>query len=142
MSAANGPCCSANPCEQGARVADNSATVATSLDTGIRHGDIVECVPGSRRCDVPPVLAGHSLGVLPNSGFVARSQSGAAVVMALLVVAFAALLVSGTFQRQSVMARTVENHAAAAQTHWLMAGAVDWVRVILREDFEDQRRRA
>jgi len=54
--------------------------------------------------------------------------------MALLVVAIAALLVSGTFQRQSVIARTVENHTAAAQTHWLMAGAIDWVRVILRED--------
>ena len=134
MSAANGSRRSANPCERGARVADDSATVATSLDAGTRHGDIVECVPGSRRRDVQPLLADYSLGVFPKSGFVARYQSGAAVVMALLVVAFAALLVSGTFQRQSVMARTVENHAAAAQTYWLMAGAVDWVRVILRED--------
>ncbi len=61
-------------------------------------------------------------------------EQGAAVVMAMLVVAFAALMVSGTFQRQSVMARTVENHFAAAQVRWLMAGAVDWVRVILQED--------
>jgi general secretion pathway protein K len=73
-----------------------------------------------------------SSSATPGSG--GRHESGAAIVMALLVVAFAALMVSGTFQRQSVMARTVENHAAAAQVHWLMAGAVDWVRVILRED--------
>ena len=63
-----------------------------------------------------------------------RFQSGAAVVMALLVVAFATMIVSGTFYRQSIIARTVENQTAAAQTYWLMAGAVDWMRVILRED--------
>lgn len=113
---------------------DHSATVATSLDTGTRHRDIEDCVSGSHRRDVQALLADGSAGIFPMSGFVSRTQSGAAVVMALLVVAFAALLVSGTFQRQSVMARTVENHAAAAQTYWLMAGAVDWVRVILRED--------
>jgi general secretion pathway protein K len=83
-------------------------------------------------------VAGYStmsVGVVSRqTGIGARQQSGAAVVMALLVVAFAALLVSGTFQRQSVIARTVENHTAAAQTYWLMAGAIDWVRVILRED--------
>jgi len=73
-------------------------------------------------------------GVVRVSRLPAHNQSGAAVVMALLVVAFAALIVSGTFQRQSVIARTVENHSAAAQTFWLMAGAVDWMRVILRED--------
>ena len=134
MSAANDWRRSADPCERGARVADDSATAATSMDTVTRHGDIVECVSGSHRRTVQPMLADDSLGVFPDSGFVALYQSGAAVVMALLVVAFAALLVSGTFQRQSVMARTVENHAAAAQTYWLMAGAVDWVRVILRED--------
>lgn len=61
-------------------------------------------------------------------------QTGAAVIMALLVVAIAALVVSGTFQRQSVVARNVENYSAASQANWLMAGAVDWVRVILRED--------
>jgi general secretion pathway protein K len=93
--------------------------------------------------DQSPRFGFHSRSYMPSnrgSGAVrvgripARDQSGAAVVMALLVVAFAALIVSGTFQRQSVIARTVENHSAAAQTYWLMAGAVDWMRVILRED--------
>ena len=64
----------------------------------------------------------------------AFNQCGAAVVMAMLVVAIAAIMVTGAFHRQSVMARTLENTMAASQVHWLMAGAVDWVRVILRED--------
>jgi general secretion pathway protein K len=54
--------------------------------------------------------------------------------MAMLVVALGALIVSGAFLNQSVLARQVENGQAGAQTRWLMAGAVDWVRVILRED--------
>lgn len=62
------------------------------------------------------------------------NQRGAAVVTAMLVVAIAATLVSGTFYRQSVVARTLENTASASQVRWLMAGAIDWVKVILRED--------
>jgi general secretion pathway protein K len=100
----------------------------------IRQDDIGKCVVGSYFPHRHYGLAGRSFRVFPISGPGARFQSGAAVVMALLVVAFATLLVSGTFQRQSVIARMVENHAAAAQAHWLMAGAIDWVRVILRED--------
>jgi general secretion pathway protein K len=115
-------------------VADDSATIAMNLGAVIRPGDIDDCVCGSYFRDHQSAFADYRSGVVVNSGTVARYQSGAAVVMALLVVAFAALLVSGAFQRQSVMARTVENHAAAAQAQWLMAGAVDWVRVILRED--------
>jgi general secretion pathway protein K len=63
-----------------------------------------------------------------------RDSRGAAVVMAMLVVALAVTLVSGVFQRQSIMARQIENDAAFAQAQRLMDGAVDWVRVILRED--------
>ena len=62
------------------------------------------------------------------------SQKGAAVVMAMLVVAITAIMVTGAFHRQSIMARSLENAMAASQVHWLMAGAVDWVRVILNED--------
>jgi len=94
-----------------------------------RHSRQTEAYAGRSR-----IHAGPQTIVVPASGLFPRYQSGAAVVMALLVVAFAALIVSGAFQRQSVIARTVENHTAAAQTYWLMAGAVDWMRVILRED--------
>jgi general secretion pathway protein K len=54
--------------------------------------------------------------------------------MAMLVVAITAIMVTGVFHRQSIMVRTLDNAMAASQVHWLMAGAVDWVRVILRED--------
>lgn len=61
-------------------------------------------------------------------------QHGAAVIMAMLIVAIVAMVVSGVFYRQGVMARTIENTSAASQVNWLMAGAIDWVRVILKED--------
>jgi general secretion pathway protein K len=61
-------------------------------------------------------------------------QCGAALVLALLVMTLGVLLVSGAFLRQSVMVRQVENDAAGAQARWLLTGAIDWVRVVLRED--------
>ena len=54
--------------------------------------------------------------------------------MAMLVVAVVAIILAGIFHRQSVMARNLDNVVASSQARWLMAGAVDWVRVILRED--------
>jgi general secretion pathway protein K len=55
-------------------------------------------------------------------------------VMAMLVVALSVVLVSGAFYRQSAMARQVENAVAKSQADRLLEGAVDWARVILRED--------
>ena len=63
-----------------------------------------------------------------------RSQRGAAVVMAMLVVAVTATLVAGAFWRQSVVARQAENELSYAQAKWLLRGAIDWAGVILRED--------
>lgn len=63
-----------------------------------------------------------------------RAERGTAVVMAMLVVAVAATLVSGAFWRQSVVVRQVENELAYAQAKWLIRGAIDWAGVILRED--------
>jgi general secretion pathway protein K len=54
--------------------------------------------------------------------------------MAMLVVALSVLMVSGAFERQSAMARQLENEVAYAQARMLLIGAVDWARVILRED--------
>lgn len=61
-------------------------------------------------------------------------QSGTALVMAMLVVAISVLLVSGAFERKSAMARQVENDGAYAQARLLLHGAINWARVILRED--------
>lgn len=63
-----------------------------------------------------------------------QHEHGAAVVMAMLVVALSVILVSGAFYRQSAMARQVENAVALSQADRLLEGAVDWARVILRED--------
>jgi general secretion pathway protein K len=63
-----------------------------------------------------------------------RAQRGAAVVMAMLVVAVTATLVTGVFWRQSVIMRQAENELSYAQAKWLIRGAIDWAGVILRED--------
>jgi general secretion pathway protein K len=63
-----------------------------------------------------------------------RAERGAAVVMAMLVVAVTATLVTGVFWRQSVIMRQAENELSYAQAKWLIRGAIDWAGVILRED--------
>ena len=63
-----------------------------------------------------------------------RAQRGAAVVMAMLVVAVTATLVTGVFWRQNVVVRQAENELSYAQAKWLIRGAIDWAGVILRED--------
>jgi general secretion pathway protein K len=63
-----------------------------------------------------------------------RAERGAAVVMAMLVVAVTATLVAGVFWRQSVIMRQAENELSYAQAKWLIRGAIDWAGVILRED--------
>jgi general secretion pathway protein K len=54
--------------------------------------------------------------------------------MAMLVVGATAILVSGAFWRQNVVARQAENELSYAQAKWLLRGAVDWAGIILRED--------
>jgi general secretion pathway protein K len=63
-----------------------------------------------------------------------RAERGAAVVMAMLVVAVTATLVTGVFWRQNVIVRQAENELSYAQAKWLIRGAIDWAGIILRED--------
>jgi len=63
-----------------------------------------------------------------------QAERGAAVVMAMLVVAVAATLVTGVYWRQNVIVRQAENELSYAQAKWLIRGAIDWAGVILRED--------
>ena len=63
-----------------------------------------------------------------------QAERGAAVVMAMLVVAVTATLVSGVYWRQNVLVRQAENELSYAQAKWLIRGAIDWAGVILRED--------
>lgn len=61
-------------------------------------------------------------------------QAGVAVITALVVVVAATVAVSTLLWRQSVAMRKVENQAAVGQSRWLARGAIDWLRIILRED--------
>jgi general secretion pathway protein K len=59
-------------------------------------------------------------------------QRGAAIVTALLVVAIAAMLVSGLLWRQQIQIRRIENQRLRDQAQWVARGATDWARFILR----------
>jgi general secretion pathway protein K len=63
-----------------------------------------------------------------------RRERGTAVIMAMLIVAAAATLVSGAMWQQSALIRETENELEYAQARWLIRGAIDWAGVILRED--------
>ncbi|CAG9183590.1 type II secretion system minor pseudopilin GspK [Cupriavidus respiraculi] len=63
-----------------------------------------------------------------------RPPRGAAVVTALLVVTLAVVVVSGMLWRQQVQIRSVENQRLVAQAAWIERAAVDWARLILRDD--------
>lgn len=62
----------------------------------------------------------------------ANRQRGAAIITALLVVALAAILVSGLLWRQQVQIRRVENQRLRDQAQWAARSATDWTRFILR----------
>ena len=61
-------------------------------------------------------------------------QQGAAVVTALLMVTLAVVVVSGMLWRQQVQIRSIENQRLVAQAAWIEKAAVDWSRLILRDD--------
>ncbi|WDD95818.1 type II secretion system minor pseudopilin GspK [Burkholderia sp. FERM BP-3421] len=61
-------------------------------------------------------------------------QRGVAIISALLVVALAAILVSGMLWRQQVQVRRIENQRLIAQAQWVARGALDWTRMILRSE--------
>lgn len=68
----------------------------------------------------------HALGL--------KQQQGAALLMAMLTVALVAVLASTAMWQQwrTLSVETAERQAQ--QAHWLLAGAQDWARVVLRED--------
>ena len=63
-----------------------------------------------------------------------QRQSGAAVVTALLMVTLTVVIVSGLLWRQQVQIRSIENQRLMAQAEWIERAAVDWSRLILRDD--------
>ena len=61
-------------------------------------------------------------------------QRGVAIVTALLLAALAITLVMSLFGQQNVQVRSIENQRYQLQKAWVMRGALDWARLILRED--------
>jgi general secretion pathway protein K len=56
-----------------------------------------------------------------------------AVVTALIIVAVVAALTTGLFMRQTAAVRQVENEAARTQARWVLAGGLDWARLVVLE---------
>ena len=83
----------------------------------------------SRRCQRvrPPPASGHRrrYAAVPR-------QAGVAIITALLVVALAAILVSGLLWRQEVQIRRIENQRLINQAQWITRSALDWTRLIIR----------
>lgn len=61
-------------------------------------------------------------------------QRGVAIVTALLLASLAITLVASLFGQQNVQVRSIENQRFQLQKQWVMRGAIDWARLILRED--------
>lgn len=66
-------------------------------------------------------------------------QNGVAVVTALLLTTLAITIVASLFWQQQVQVRSIENQRFQLQKKWILRGALDWARLILREDVRNQR---
>jgi len=64
-------------------------------------------------------------------------QRGMAIIAALLVVIAAAALATSVIQRQSVLADVLQIERNRAQADWLLRGGLDWSRVILQMDAQN-----
>jgi len=63
-----------------------------------------------------------------------HGQQGVAVVTALLLTTLAITIVASLFWQQQVQVRSIENQRLQLQKQWILRGALDWARLILRED--------
>ncbi|HVK95285.1 MAG TPA: type II secretion system minor pseudopilin GspK [Noviherbaspirillum sp.] len=61
-------------------------------------------------------------------------QRGVAVVTALLLTTLAITIVASLFWQQQVQVRSIENQRLQLQKQWILRGALDWTRLILRAD--------
>ncbi|MEO6354564.1 MAG: type II secretion system minor pseudopilin GspK [Burkholderiaceae bacterium] len=62
------------------------------------------------------------------------AQRGVAVITALMLTALAVTIVASLFWQQQVQVRSIENQRLHLQTKWILRGALDWARLVLRED--------
>src|ERR1700712_5478107 len=63
-------------------------------------------------------------------------QHGAALLAAMLTVTLVATLAAGAMWQQWRGAEVEAAHRSRVQSSWILAGVLDWARLILREDFQ------
>ena len=63
-----------------------------------------------------------------------HSERGAALLVALLTVAMVATLAAAGLWQQWRAAEVESAERQRAQSSWVLSGALDWARLILRED--------
>ncbi len=63
-----------------------------------------------------------------------QRQRGVAIITALLLTTLAITIVASLFWQQQVQVRSIENQRLQLQKQWILRGALDWARLILRED--------
>ena len=63
-----------------------------------------------------------------------HSSRGAALLAAMLIVSLVAMLAAGAAWQQWRMVEVESTERQHAQAQWLLLGALDWARIILRED--------
>jgi general secretion pathway protein K len=61
-------------------------------------------------------------------------QGGAAIIVAMMVIAFAAIAAAAMLERQDMALRRLETAREAGQVRWLLRGATQWARTILAQD--------
>ncbi|MBE0589263.1 MAG: general secretion pathway protein GspK, partial [Hydrogenophaga sp.] len=71
-------------------------------------------------------------------GFISR-QRGAALLLAMLVVTLVATLASAAVWQQWRSAEVEAAERQRVQASWILTGALDWARLILREDARGNR---
>lgn len=70
-----------------------------------------------------------------------RGERGAALLLAMITVALVATLAAGTLWRQWRGVEVEGAERARAQSSWILTGALDWGRLILQGDLNEDRRR-
>jgi general secretion pathway protein K len=72
-------------------------------------------------------------------GILRRMQRGAALLLAMVIVALVATVTAGMVWQQTRAVQVEAAERARAQAAWILSGALDWARLILREDMRNNR---
>ncbi|MBK9136309.1 MAG: type II secretion system minor pseudopilin GspK [Betaproteobacteria bacterium] len=71
---------------------------------------------------------------LPLRAALRRPPRGAAILLAMVILTIVATIASGMVWQQNRAVQVEAAERARAQSAWILAGALDWARLILRED--------